>query len=109
LDERRERRIEVAFGARMQDMELHPRVRAACRPLVVGSVTLGLVGLATRPMIVAVGTSAWSNSSRFGATSTLNEVTPVTLPPCRLRLATRPICTGSLLVVDISGSRSGCR
>ena len=33
--------------------------------------------------------------TRFGATSTLNCVTPVTLPPGRLRLGTRPSWTGS--------------
>ena len=54
-------------------------------------------------MMVAVGTSSCSNSSRFGATSTFNVVTPVTLPPGRFRLATRPICTGSLAVVKTMG------
>ena len=46
-------------------------------------------------MMVAVGTSSCSSSSRFGPSSTVNEVTPVTLPPGRLRLATRPTSTGS--------------
>jgi hypothetical protein len=36
--------------------------------------------------MVAVGTSSCANSSRFGATSTFNAVTPVRLPPGRLRL-----------------------
>ena len=40
--------------------------------------------------MVAVGTSSCSSSSRFGPSSTLNEVTPVRLPPGRFRLATRP-------------------
>ena len=35
------------------------------------------------------------HSSRFGAISLFNWVTPVTLPPGRLRLATSPILTGS--------------
>ena len=46
-------------------------------------------------MTLAVGTSSCSNCSRFGAISTFNWVTPVTLPPGRLRLATRPSRTGS--------------
>ena len=41
-------------------------------------------------MMVAAGTSSCSSSSRFGATSTFNEVTPVRLPPGRFRLATSP-------------------
>ena len=54
-------------------------------------------------MIFAVGTSSCSTSSRFGATSTPNWVTPVTLPPGRLRLATSPIWTGSLPVSNTIG------
>jgi len=43
------------------------------------------------------------NSSRFGPISTFKLVTPVTLPPGRLRLATQPSCTGSRLVVNTMG------
>jgi hypothetical protein len=39
---------------------------------------------------VAFGTISCSSSRSFGATSTFNEVTPVILPPGRLRLATTP-------------------
>src|SRR5262249_44189807 len=45
---------------------------------------------------LAVGSSSCSNSSRFGATSTYLLVTPVRLPPGRLRLATRPVRIGSI-------------
>ena len=38
------------------------------------------------------GTSSCSSSSRFAASSTCRKCTPVTLPPGRLRLATRPSC-----------------
>ncbi len=48
------------------------------------------------PMMPAFGTSSCSSSSCFGLTSTLSEVTPVILPPGRLRLATNPSWTGSL-------------
>src|SRR5947209_16214865 len=75
---------------------------AACRSLNMVSV-LGLVGLTSAAMMVAVGTNSCANSNRFGITSTYNWVTPVTLPPGRLRLATRPICTGSLAVVKTMG------
>ena len=46
-------------------------------------------------MVVAAGTSSCSSSSRFGPSSTPNEVTPVRLPPGRLKLATSPAWTGS--------------
>ena len=46
-------------------------------------------------MIVAVGTNSCSSSSRFGANSAFKLLTPVRLPPGRLRLATRPSFTGS--------------
>jgi hypothetical protein len=46
-------------------------------------------------MTLAVGTSSCSSSSRFGPTSTFNEVTPVRLPSGRRRLATSPSWTGS--------------
>jgi NAD(P)-dependent dehydrogenase (short-subunit alcohol dehydrogenase family) len=39
----------------------------------------------------------------FGPTSTANTLTPVRLPPGRFRLATSPICTGSLIVVKTIG------
>ena len=36
-----------------------------------GSARAGLAGLTSRPVMRAVGTSSWSNSSSFGATSTV--------------------------------------
>src|SRR5262249_34405341 len=50
---------------------------------------------ARRAMMVAEGSSSCSNSSLFGATPMFRFVTPVTLPPGRLRLATSPTSTGS--------------
>ena len=52
---------------------------------------------------LAVGTSSCNISSRFGASSAPIRVTPVTLPPGRFRLATRPSCTGSLDVENTIG------
>jgi hypothetical protein len=43
------------------------------------------------------------HSSRFGATTMFSWVTPVTLPPGRLRLATRPSQTGSLPISKTIG------
>jgi hypothetical protein len=63
----------------------------------------GLVGLMSRTIVPTDGTAAWSNSTSFGPTSTLNMVAPVTLPPGRFRLVTNPICTGSAIVVKTIG------
>ena len=46
---------------------------------------------------------ARASSSRFGATSLVNWATPVTLPPGRLRLGTRPSWTGLAPVVKTMG------
>src|SRR5260370_20826942 len=83
---------------------LSPRTRAAaCRPPVVGSERAGLVGLTSRAMVVAVGTTSCNSSSRFAPTSTLNVLTPVTLPPGRFRLATSLSSTGSVPIPNTMG------
>ena len=46
-------------------------------------------------MTLASGTTSRSRPSRFGAEATLRKLTPVMLPPGLLRLATRPVATGS--------------
>jgi hypothetical protein len=61
-----------------------------------------LIGLTSMAMVVMVGSSSCSTSSRFGDISTFKVVTPVTLPPGRLRLVTRlqvPRLVSALLVV----------
>jgi hypothetical protein len=60
--------------------------------------------LTSRPTIVAVGISSRTSSSRFGPISTFNWVAPVTLPPGRLKLATRPTSTGLVAVVKTVGT-----
>ena len=63
---------------------------AACEMRETGSARAGTAGLTRRAMMVAEGNSSCSSSSLFGATSMFRLVTPVTLPPGRLRLATSP-------------------
>jgi hypothetical protein len=73
-----------------------PRARAADRKLLDWiEARAGTAGLTRSAITLAVGTSSCSTSSRFVATSSFNWVTPVTLPPGRFRLATRPSRTGS--------------
>src|SRR5262245_54346610 len=67
------------------------------------SATDGPARLTSKANRFAVGSSSCRISNRFGVTSMFNWVAPVRLPPGRLRLAARPSCTGSLLVVKTMG------
>jgi len=51
-----------------------------------------------------VGTSWRSSSNRFAPNSAARKLAPVTLPPGRLRLATRPSLTGSAPLVKTIGT-----
>ena len=63
----------------------------------------GLFGFIRRATIVALGTSSCSSPSRLGPSSALNQLAPVTLPPGRLMLATRPRSIGLSLLVKMIG------
>jgi hypothetical protein len=54
-------------------------------------------------MILALGIASRSSSKSLAPTSTLRMVAPVKLPPGWFKLATKPICTGSLVVVKTIG------
>src|SRR5262249_5852722 len=84
--------------------------------LSTAACALGLVGLTSTAIIVAVGSNSRTSSRRLGPTSDANVVTPVRLPPGRLRLATTPILIGSspmtktigiLEVVALAASTAG--
>jgi hypothetical protein len=64
---------------------------------------LGLPGLTSSATAPAVGTTRCRSSKRFAPTSTFNDVTPVTFPFGRLRLATSPEATGSAPVSNTIG------
>ena len=59
---------------------------------------------ATREIL---GTASLSSSSRFPPSSRVRSVRPVTLPPGRARLATRPASTGSTAGHHNDGNRLG--
>jgi len=105
LDQLCKDRIEVTFGAGAEDMKFQPESlgrRQGHTRLELGKK--GLAGLMRSAMTRAEGSNSCSNSSRFGNTSSPNWVTPVTLPPGRLRLATKPSLTGSAAVSKIIGT-----
>src|SRR5262249_58076798 len=96
-------RIEVALRARMQDMELEPEgARRVCSSVDCVSAA-GVSGLTSAARMFVVGTSSCSSSSRFDPNSTPNTVTPVRLPPGRLRLVTSPTSTGSNPMIKTIG------
>src|SRR5262249_30909739 len=70
------------------------RGKLAHRTFLVSDSMFGLVGFTSRPTFAAAGTSSCSNSNSFGGSRLPRKLTPVTLPPGRLRLATRPNLTG---------------
>jgi hypothetical protein len=67
-----------------------------------------LLGLTSNPIVVAQGASSKIMLRRFWISSALTRAAPVTLPPGRLKLATKPSLTGSLPVwktIGIVGRR----
>jgi hypothetical protein len=64
---------------------------------------IALFGLMSATIRKAPGMSSCRRPSRFPPSSTLIVLSPVTLPPGRLKLATRPSCTGSPLVTKTIG------
>jgi hypothetical protein len=69
--------------------------KAAARTLETKGSVLGKLGSTSTAMRAAPGSSSFNSPSCFVPSSVEFKVTPVTLPPGRLRLATRPSLTGS--------------
>ena len=76
---------------------------AACCVSFVSDSERERFGLTRRPIKAALGTSSRSNSSRLPASSVTKKVTPVTLPPGRLKLDTKPSSTGLSPIVKTIG------
>jgi hypothetical protein len=68
---------------------------AAARMSATKAWASGLTGLISAAKRAARGTNSCNNPTRLDPSSPAMELTPVTLPPGRLRLATRPVWTGS--------------
>jgi len=96
-------RIEVAFSPRMQDMELEPE--GAGRRLQVSRLCLGggSVRINERSNDVRRRGQLVQQLQRFDPSSTPNTVTPVRLPPGRLRLVTSLTSTGSNPIMKTIG------
>ena len=97
----RERGIDLAAGAGVEDLNLQPY--GASGPFHIpqcNSVAGALVGFTSTAIRTAAGTNSRSSSSRFNSNSIAKILIPVTLPPGRARLATRPRLTGSSPVTN---------
>ena len=101
LDQSREDRIEVAFGAGVEDMEVQPegmsrRLQVDCRSAAGRRVD-------QKSDDSRGGDQLVQQFQPLRRNYRVNWVTPVTLPPGRLRLATRPSWTGSLPISKTIG------
>src|SRR5262249_49176057 len=102
-DQRRERRLDLAAVARLNDaISTLIFAAAAFRSLVMVSA-FSFLGLTSSPKRLAAGSSSRSNPSCLGANSLNRKLTPVALPPGRAMLATRPRLTGSSVTLKTMG------
>ena len=72
-----------------------PIRRAASSASPICDAVVGSLGLMRYAITVAAGTSSRSNPICLAPSNRWKLVTPVAFPPGRLRLATKPVCTGS--------------
>src|SRR5689334_16178260 len=79
------------------------RGRLQVLDLTFCGTAVGLLGLIRAPTSVTCGSKSCSRPSFFALRSLKARYTPVILPPGELRLATRPILTGSSPLVKTIG------
>ena len=85
-------------------MSCCPTAEAAARSSETSRSVVGNLGSTSTAMRAAPGRNSRKSPSCFAASSTEMKLTPVTLPPGRLRLATRPTLTGSPPVTKTIGT-----
>src|SRR5262249_53664027 len=103
LDERPKRRFQLPIVSRHGDFD--PPIDGACRILDLSRLGFGslIVWIYQHTNNGCIGPSSCSNPSRFASGTVVKRLTPVALPPGRLRLATKPILTGSPPTVNTIG------
>src|SRR5262249_55756725 len=85
-----------------------PRAVAAVCAADNSILPLGLFGFMRKAMTVACGTSSYNSCNRLVIAAGPNMVTPVALPPGRLRLSTKPSLTRSPNMPNTIGCLSSC-
>src|SRR5215472_144413 len=85
--------VQFALGAGLENMKLlAERARGVFQILQLVRSGFGSTSAA---IAVACGSSSRSSPNRFASNATVQKLTPVALPPGRLKLATSPSFTGS--------------
>src|SRR6266446_8409672 len=82
-----------------------PKARAPAWTSLREDFWSGFAGFQRKATRVMVGTASFRSSSRFAARSGPSTVKPVTFPPGRARLETRPLLTGSPALAMTMGDR----
>src|SRR5262249_39145727 len=100
LDDRPKGGGEITFVCGFHDQDL-PANRSTS---LIWSSASGTAGSNKAAMLADLGINSCSSPSRFAVKSTAVKTTPVTLPPGRLRLATRPVLIGSVPVTNTIGT-----
>jgi hypothetical protein len=96
LGHSRKDRIEVAFGAGAQRMQLQSKLGGGFLQVSRLRLGIGIGRVDKQGNDIVAGSTSCASSNRFGATSSNNRVTPVRLPPGLFRLATSPNAVGSV-------------
>src|SRR5262245_42517752 len=102
LNDRREGGIELAFTCYFHGQDL-PSDGATCRLDVAQFDFSRLLAAPSVATMAALGTSSFSSPNCLAPKSVVVKTAPVMLPPGRLRLATKPVLTGSNPVVKTMG------
>src|SRR5262249_24413030 len=95
--------IELDFTCRLHDQDCRPMARPAASRSRNSTSNSGRFGSPSTATMAALGASSCNSPSCLAAKSVVVKTTPVTLPPGRLRLATKPVLTGSKPVVKTIG------
>src|SRR5262249_61126838 len=93
----------LSASGQKQTEHTHLAAAAARMSATKGSV-IGHLGSTSAAMRMAPGSSSSSSPSSFVPVSLVRKLTPVTLPPGRLRLATSPSLTGSPPLANTTGT-----
>ena len=102
-NERREGRVDLAFRSGSEPRTRCPMARPAASVSSACDSAEAMRGSTSKPKRSTLGSNSRINPSCFGPNEKKIMPTPVTFPPGRLMLATRPSRTGSPAVTNSIG------
>ena len=103
LDHGREGCLKIGFSASCQHLQASPESVGRRFGLRCISRDVRIAGVNKQRDRLAEGSSSRRSSKRFGPRILVKTLTPVRLPPGRLKLSTRPVLTGSAPVTNTIG------